>query len=71
MANNDDSNKKSNIIRIGLPAAIFATTGRPEIIERKKVQANRMIKSVTKSLKLFLFNLKVQKPDYIVNFVEK
>ncbi len=37
MANNDDSTKKSNIIRIGKPAAIFA--GRPEIIEKKKVQS--------------------------------
>ncbi len=41
MANNDDSTKKSNIIRIGLPAAIFATTGRPEIIEKKKVQSEK------------------------------
>ncbi len=37
MASNDDSNKYSKIIRVGLPAAIFATTGRPEIIEKKKV----------------------------------
>ncbi len=39
MANNDDSTKESSIIRIGLPAAIFATTGRPEINEKKKVQS--------------------------------
>ena len=41
MANNDDSTKKSNIIRIWVPAAIFATTGRPEKIEKKKVQSEK------------------------------
>jgi hypothetical protein len=34
MANNDDITKNSEIIGIGLPAAILATTGRPEIIEK-------------------------------------
>ena len=34
MASNDDSNTILEIMKIGLPAAIFATTGRPEIIEK-------------------------------------
>jgi hypothetical protein len=34
MANNDDNTKNSRIIGIGLPAAILATTGRPEVIEK-------------------------------------
>ncbi len=33
MASNDDKNTILEIIKIGLPAAMFATTGRPEIIE--------------------------------------
>jgi hypothetical protein len=32
-ASNDDKNTILEIIKIGLPAAMFATTGRPEIIE--------------------------------------
>ncbi len=34
MASNDDNNTVLEIMKIGLPAAIFATTGRPEIIEK-------------------------------------
>jgi hypothetical protein len=34
MASNDDNNTILEITKIGLPAAIFATTGRPEIIEK-------------------------------------
>ncbi len=34
MANNEDNTKNSEIIGIGLPAAMLATTGRPEIIEK-------------------------------------
>jgi hypothetical protein len=33
MANNDDNTKNSKDYRNGLPAAIFATTGRPELIK--------------------------------------
>jgi hypothetical protein len=33
LANNDDNTTNLEIIGIGLPAAMFATTGRPEIIE--------------------------------------
>ncbi len=63
MANNDDSTKKSNIIRIGEPAAIFATTGRPEIIEKKKVRSEnrndyRALTISVKKKKIFLFNLR-------------
>ena len=38
MASNDDNTKNSKIIENGLPAAIFPTTGRPELIKKKKVQ---------------------------------
>jgi hypothetical protein len=34
MASNDDNNTVLGIMKIGLPAAIFATTGHPEIIEK-------------------------------------
>jgi hypothetical protein len=37
MASNDDNTKNSKEIENGLPAAIFATTGGPELI-KKKVQ---------------------------------
>ncbi len=33
MASNDDNDTILRILEIGQPAAIFATTGRPEIIE--------------------------------------
>ncbi len=33
-SNNDNNNTILEIIKIGLPAAMFATTGRPEIIEK-------------------------------------
>jgi hypothetical protein len=33
MASNDDNNTVLGIMKIRLPAAIFATTGHPEIIE--------------------------------------
>jgi hypothetical protein len=34
MASNDDNTKNSKIIENGLPAAIFATTGLPELIKK-------------------------------------
>jgi hypothetical protein len=37
MASNDDNDKT---IEIGQPAAIYATTGRPEIIEMRTIYRN-------------------------------
>jgi hypothetical protein len=57
MASNDDNTKNSEIIEIGLPAAMLATTGRPEIIEKGCKCEKRFLdrKKVIRT-KIFLFN---------------
>ncbi len=43
LASNDDNTTNLEIIGIGLPAAMFATTGRPEIIEKRKQMRKRFL----------------------------
>jgi hypothetical protein len=40
MASNDDNDAVLKTIEIGQPAAIYATTGRPEIIELRTIYRN-------------------------------
>jgi hypothetical protein len=70
MASNDDSNTILEIMKIGLPAAIFATTGRSEIIEKK---SNYLILKVlinfqTPQLKYCLFFFLFVFGDFLQNY---